>query len=60
MICVLLTDTTVIATETMTSPRVLSIKHVSLKTQSKKSVLSKTINSTVILSVKRKKNNELS
>lgn len=46
-----------IATETVTSPRVLSIKHLRVKT---KSILSKTKNSTVISFVKRKKNKALS
>lgn len=52
----LLKDATVIATETMTSPRVLSIKHLMLNKNKKKCVLSKTTNSTAVLFVKRKNN----
>lgn len=53
----LLKDTTVIATETMTSPRVLSIKHLTVnKNNNKKCVLSKTTNSTAVLLVKRQNN----
>lgn len=54
----LLKNTTMIATETMTSPRVLSIKHLRIKTgttTTTKSVLSKITNSMVILFVKRNK-----
>lgn len=43
----------------MTSPRVLSIKHLKVKTRtSKKCFLSKTANSTVISFVKKKKKNK--
>lgn len=56
MASLLLKDTTMIATETMTSPRVLSIKHLRVKTgtTTTKTVSSKITNSTVILFVKKK------
>lgn len=54
MMCLLLMYSTVIVTETTTSPRVLPIKHLEVKNSNNKNVCL-TIHSSAILSVKGKK-----